>query len=341
MRTTTKFSQVTRPEKTPQTATGAVVLSLVKAPTVALISKEEKEGHTPEQISPEESSDEAGNHIADIASLSRMQLRKRYGAEANAHRNMLQRAKSKGAVIHPDFKEFPSFLRLVGPVPAKGATLDRIMNTDPEYAPGKVRWADKHTQNGNKGDTRTFYNSATGTTFTTSILAKLHGVTTSTIRKRYERGWSDEEIIAGKRGVALVASQTKTASQPVSKLPPPTRGILFPVGLYDPLTEANLNRVRSCLKDNAQRKFYDAAHDAQEHRNAYGAECMLATYEEQLDIDPIFQSVTRQQHKAHFLRWWATYRYHIHYPSLTPDQKRMVEDFDPEWVTARWGNYGS
>ena len=37
-----------------------------------------------------------------------------------------------------------------------------ITNDDPEYAPGKVRWADKKTQNNNKSDTLTFHDPATG-----------------------------------------------------------------------------------------------------------------------------------------------------------------------------------
>ena len=82
--------------------------------------------------------------------------------------------------------------------------MDRINNDDREYGPGKVRWADKRTQNNNKGDTILFH-LPDGSTITASRLAKLQGVSTSTIRKRTARGWSDNEIIAGKRS-ALAAS---------------------------------------------------------------------------------------------------------------------------------------
>ena len=75
-------------------------------------------------------------------------------------------------VVHPEFKNFKSFLLHVGPMPTKNATLDRINNSDPEYAPGKVRWADKITQNNNKSDTLTFYCSKTKTIYTASQLAK-------------------------------------------------------------------------------------------------------------------------------------------------------------------------
>jgi len=148
----------------------------------------------------------AGGYLADCESLPKMELRRRYKSGANSHRNMLSREKSHVALIHPDFRDFASFLRLVGPKPAVGATLDRIDNDDPEYAPGKVRWADKRTQNNNKSDTLTFFYSRTGETYTTSRLAKLRGYSPATIRKQRERGWSDDEIIEGKRHREPVAA---------------------------------------------------------------------------------------------------------------------------------------
>ena len=133
--------------------------------------------------------------VHDLQHLTKMQLRAEYTAEANSHRNMLARSKQ----VHPAFREFRNFLQIVGPMPVSGATLDRIDNTDPEYAPGKVRWADKRTQNNNKGDTLMIYDQRTGEVFTASRLSKLQGVDPSTIRKRMERGWSDAQVIAGTR----------------------------------------------------------------------------------------------------------------------------------------------
>jgi hypothetical protein len=118
---------------------------------------------------------------------------------------MLERANRQGRVIHPEFLRFPDFLAHVGPKPTRKATLDRINNADPEYAPGKVRWADKRTQNSNKGDTLLFHYSRTGDTYTVSRLAKLRKVTPSAIRKCRERGWTDDEIIEGKRDRAPLA----------------------------------------------------------------------------------------------------------------------------------------
>jgi hypothetical protein len=77
--------------------------------------------------------------LHDLDTMSAMALRAKYKAEASNHSNMKQRVKTCGAVVHPDFRIFKDFLRLVGPSPAKKATLDRIDNNHPEYASGKVR----------------------------------------------------------------------------------------------------------------------------------------------------------------------------------------------------------
>src|SRR5690606_20097540 len=81
--------------------------------------------------------------IADLKTLTKMQLRAKYKSEESCHKSMLRREKTKGAIIHPDFRKFDSFLSIMGPIPQKGMTVDRIDNNDPEYAPHKVRWADK------------------------------------------------------------------------------------------------------------------------------------------------------------------------------------------------------
>lgn len=144
--------------------------------------------------------------LNDLADLSAMELRRKYRKEANSHRNMKDRLKDKSVPVHPDFNSFRDFLRHVGPIPAKGATLDRINNDDPEYALGKVRWADKRTQNGNKGDSLAFYDPKTGNTYTTSQLAAMQGVSAAAIRKRRLRHWSDVDTIAGAKTRALPAS---------------------------------------------------------------------------------------------------------------------------------------
>lgn len=138
-------------------------------------------------------------HLLDCKKLSRMELREKYRGEATCHREMLEREKKLGRTIHPQFRVFRDFLAVVGPKPSPNATLDRSKNADLEYGPGKVRWADKRTQNNNKSDNLIFHDPAMGKHYTASRLAKLQNVKPSTIRKRHERGWTHAEIIAGKR----------------------------------------------------------------------------------------------------------------------------------------------
>jgi len=84
-----------------------------------------------------------------------------------------------------------------------------------------VRWADKRIQNNNKGDTLTFYSSATREVFTTSRLAKLQRVSPTTIRKRLERGWSDDEIITGRKGPVSRVNPRLTPEGPPPHITPP------------------------------------------------------------------------------------------------------------------------
>src|SRR5690606_31461410 len=44
--------------------------------------------------------------VHNLQHLTKMQLRAKYVAEANSHRNMLTRSKQKGDKVHPDFREF-------------------------------------------------------------------------------------------------------------------------------------------------------------------------------------------------------------------------------------------
>jgi hypothetical protein len=117
---------------------------------------------------------------------------------------MMQRAKKRGTTIHPGLLKFSAFLTVVGPRPGLNCTIDRIDNNDPEYAPGKVRWANKLTQNSNKGDSLQFVYSRTGESYTVGRLAALRKVSPDAIRKERVRGWTDDEIIEGSRCNASV-----------------------------------------------------------------------------------------------------------------------------------------
>lgn len=251
--------------------------------------------------------------MVDLGTMSAMALRTKYKGEADNHRNMKQRVKTCGAVVHPDFRIFKDFLRLVGPKPTKKATLDRINNDDPEYAPGKVRWADKATQNSNKGDSLIFTCLTTGRSFTASQLAAKQGVSATAIRKRRKQGWTDAEIIAGHRGKSVPAPSvvpfSSTSSIPAKQKT--TKQILF-------------ERNRAIIE-----------HDRQEN----GAEPFIATPREMQglmhDDAPGYRSAAwlaaseRSFLKFRLPQYWKEYGPHINFAALRPDQQEWVLRIDP------------
>ncbi len=98
--------------------------------------------------------------------------------------------------LHPYFIKFADFLSIVGPRPEPTWSLDRIDPTGP-YAPDNVRWASKTTQARNRTNTVTI--SYEGTDRPLTEWAEIQGVDAATYRQRRRLGWSDEEIIEGKR----------------------------------------------------------------------------------------------------------------------------------------------
>ena len=197
---------------------------------------------------------------------------------------------------------FNRFLMHVGPRPCPGATLDRIDNADPEYAPRKVRWADKRTQNSNKGDSLLFYYSRTGDTYTVSRLAKLRKVSPSTIRKRKERGWTDDEIVEGKRHVAPVdiehsprASVRRDRKHYYSQPEPPP----------------------------PETPFQRNAKYAVWHRETYGEEYCLADFET-LSED----GVRLEGYDRFFTRWWATWKPHLKWQRLPEWAQELTAKID-------------
>ena len=328
MSSNTQFSQPAQPEKISGKLATPEACDHFDPVPVSLISKGKKAGNVAEKISPDEMNCQIGNDDDFIRTAPAMKLRRRYTAEANAHRNMLARRK-EGKIVHPAFVEFRSFLLHVRPMPGKGMTLDRIDNNDPEYAPVKVRWADRHTQNNNKSDTLTFYYSRTGETYTTSRLAKFQQVSAAAIRKRRREGWSDDEIVEGKRSSSLPQPQTTTGT---IAAPAPTSR--FPAGLYTPRQLALLARSEAQLTMAADIRFHRDAHYHQWCRENEGEECMLPTYEEFLEFaEEHAAGLTRERFKHGFLKHWKDFRPHVVYRDLKPYQKAMLAEYDPEWTT--------
>jgi hypothetical protein len=149
-----------------------------------------------EATSTELKGDSGEQHLSDIQNLTRTELGEKYKAEYSSWRNMKQRAKAE-AIIRPEFDDFCSFLRHVGPKPAPNYTLDRIDNENPSYGPGLVRWASKKTQNNNRSNTL-FLVDADGTRKTLTEWAQTTGEKPDTLRRRRRDGWSDPEVIHGR-----------------------------------------------------------------------------------------------------------------------------------------------
>ena len=146
--------------------------------------------------------------LRDCAELTSMALRAKYSLEANSHRAMLSRRKA-GALVAPSLLLFRDFLRHAGPCPEAGYTIDRLNNSDPEYAPGKIAWRSKANQTRNRSNT-VFLIDADGTKRTLAEWAILTNQSPDTLYSRRRRGWSDIGII---RGVALLSATTSASAQ--------------------------------------------------------------------------------------------------------------------------------
>jgi hypothetical protein len=169
-----------------------ISLSCVIPPHKDKMAFEECKGK--EEIGSDNSSD-TKQHLKDIACLKPMELHNKYPRTYKCWDNMKQR-KKKGAIIHLEFDKFKDFLRHVGPCEKANYTLDRINNEDPEYAPGKVEWRDKFSQNSNKGN-NIYLTHDDGRKHTIAQWAKITKQNASTLYKRHEKGWSSMEIITG------------------------------------------------------------------------------------------------------------------------------------------------
>lgn len=285
---------------------------------------------------------------ADLQTLTKMQLRAKYKAEESCHKNMLRRVKTKGAVIHPNFRKFDSFLSIMGSMPQKGMTVDRIDNNDPEYAPHKVRWADKSTQNSNKSDSHIFVCATTGKTYSTAQLAKLHGVSLSAIRKRKSNGWTMDEIIAGHRfhsgpvspkinsqGYIPAPSVKDLHANFIAFSVPPLWGfpvLDFPAGIY-----TAQQRRRICQPTMDDHRFSQEARYYQNERQYGDGEHIPMTKGELIrsmleDNDGhLVTGLEDDGEEWHFVSSITRNR-HFYFPNLPQHLRKIVEHHDHEWV---------
>lgn len=135
-------------------------------------------------------------HLIDVQKLTRTELRERYPLTYSSWKNMKSRRKD-GAIVAPEFDDFGDFLTHVGPRPTRGYTLDRLDNDNPEYGPKLCAWRDKSDQANNRSTT--IFLEKDGERLPLVKWAERTGQNASTMRKRVQAGWSDEEIINGER----------------------------------------------------------------------------------------------------------------------------------------------
>jgi hypothetical protein len=134
-------------------------------------------------------------HVLDCDELTPSKLRLKYRAEWNSHRAMLDRRKD-GAVVADELRVFRDFLRLLGPCPAPGYTVDRLNSKDREYAPAKVQWRSKTDQSRNRGNV-VILTDSDGTKRSLAEWAETTGQSRHTLHARRRRGSSDVEVIHG------------------------------------------------------------------------------------------------------------------------------------------------
>lgn len=156
-----------------------------------------------------------------IEPLTESQLRSRFPDELTCYKGLIDRVGGTSN-LHPGLSDFKKFLTVLGaPRPNSQWTVDRIDPHDPEYAPGKIRWADKRQQSNNRRNTIMLAD-ANGEIRSISDWAKLTRQKPNTMRQRFKRGWTHEEIIKGHRvrGGAAQNLGQKTENSATSDLWP-------------------------------------------------------------------------------------------------------------------------
>lgn len=141
----------------------------------------------------------------DIDRLSVTELRRLYPSEYNAYAQARRKARQGTGEVSPQFADFRAFLRYIGRKMRPDHSLDRIKNSDKSYRPGNVRWADKKTQANNRSNTiwllyeGSVLTEHQGERKPLTEWAELSNQNANTLRRRRHEGWTDTEVIEGKR----------------------------------------------------------------------------------------------------------------------------------------------
>ncbi|MET3473611.1 hypothetical protein ABIC78_004164 [Novosphingobium sp. 1529] len=128
-------------------------------------------------------------------------LKRLFPNEARSYAAILQRTRTGSAKVSYKLRSFKAFLLAVGRQPSPEYTIDRSDTYDPEYAPGKIRWASPKEQANNRKTTIRL-RGENGEIWPLTTWAKKTGQNPATLRKRHSRGWSDIDVIKGKRRIS-------------------------------------------------------------------------------------------------------------------------------------------
>ncbi len=169
-------------------------------------------GNDEDELLPYMASD---SFLEDIETLSKTKLREKYPHEFNCHRNMKLRCKNSRYILHPDFVDFRSFLRIMEPCPGPSYTLDRIDSSNPEYAPNTVQWASKSQQTHNRINTK-YLTDSSGTCLSVSEWSRRSGIPGKAIHRRIADGWNVDEAVTipvGERRNLVVTSNSHISNE--------------------------------------------------------------------------------------------------------------------------------
>jgi len=159
---------------------------------------------------------------ADVASLTRTQLRLNYPGAYSSWKNIKRRCKEGKGVLHPEFVQFPDFLLAVGPRPAHDYTVDRTNLDNPEYGPTNCRWGSKALQTANRRNTR-YLTDSQGIRLTISAWTRRFGVPGKKILQRVDRDkWSVDDAVRPEPKSVPEKSQDKPSKKPLFPDAPPT-----------------------------------------------------------------------------------------------------------------------
>ena len=120
--------------------------------------------------------------------------------------------------------EFKSFLRLMGPMPAPGDSLDRLNSADPQYAPRKseVGVEERTGRQQTERDPTHGYN---GVVRPLTESAELLKTPATTLKSRRAKGWTDPEVLYGKKSTITYAkARAKYRAASVFHWPSELRG---------------------------------------------------------------------------------------------------------------------